>query len=384
MPTENRVRLNNPAILAWAREEVGLSKSDVAHHVKKPVAVVEGWEKGDQFLTFRQLTELANYYKRPVAIFFLPAIPPKFAKPTDHRTLSGIAPGDYSRVTLLAYREVANMLWNARELLDQADTDISFGLPHWTITSDPEQKADELRSILGISVESQINTFERHSVALDAWRDALFDRGVIVRVCEMPITDARAFCLIAAGLGGIGLSNQDREHARIFSLFHEVCHLCLNQPGVSGTMSESRSPNQLLEQYCDRFSASFLLPSSHSEVLDSLALFEASSIDCLELAQQVAQKFKVSKYVALRRAFDLGYVAREDYWKNVLEWRSADAVYARQHKRKGGPDYNVNQISRLGKRFVTLVMRAVQSDYLSSLDARRILGVDPSAAETSM
>ena len=38
----------------------------------------------------------------------------------------------------------------------------------------------------------------------------------------------------------------------------------------------------------------------------------------------------------------------------------------------------------MGKRFVTLVMKALQSDHLSSLDAKRIMGVDPVVVELNM
>jgi transcriptional regulator with XRE-family HTH domain len=149
--TENRVRLNNPKILIWAREELGLKVDSVAEHFKKPVSIIEGWENGTEFPTFRQLSEMANYYKRPIAVFFLPNLPPKFSKPIDHRTLFGSLHGQYSRETLLAYRQVAEMLHQARELFSDLDASVKFSLPHWSMNKDPEIKAIEIRSLLGIS-----------------------------------------------------------------------------------------------------------------------------------------------------------------------------------------------------------------------------------------
>jgi len=379
---ENRVRLNNPKILTWAREELGLTVDSVADHFKKPVAVIEAWEKGTNSPTFRQLLDIANYYKRPIAVFFLPELPPKFSKPVDHRTLYGHSSGNFSRETLLAYRQVADMLNQAHGLFSELGERVTFSLPQWVITDDPDVKALELRSILGISVEQQIKSFTKYNIALDRWREVLFDKGIIVRVCEMPLGDARAFCLFTGNLAGIGLSNEDRDHGRIFSLFHEVCHLCLNIPGVSGLPNNSRNKNTGLEQYCDRFAAAFLLPASNTEVFETLDLFQDSTVDYFDIAKAVATKFKVSKYVVLRRAFDLDKVSPAKYWETVLDWRRQDAIlYSHRKKSKGGLDYNINEISHIGKRFVTLVMRALQSDHLSSLDAGRILGVDPGVVE---
>ncbi|MDD5189526.1 MAG: XRE family transcriptional regulator [Dehalococcoidales bacterium] len=383
--SENRVQLNNPHILTWAREELNLTTDMVANHLKKPVSLIEAWEKGSEFPTFRQLSDLANYYKRPIAVFFFSSLPPKFLKPIDHRTLPGHLAGHYSRETLLAYRQVADMLHQAHDLFNELDVDISFSLPHWKMTDDPDKKALELRSILGISVEEQIKSFSKYNIALDRWRDVLFDHGIIVRVCEMPISDARAFCLLLGNLAGIGLSNEDKDHGRIFSLFHEVCHICLDIPGVSGITTSRRNKNTNLEQYCDRFAAAFLLPASSSEVCEKLDLFQDSTIDYFDIAQAVAKKFKVSKYVVLRRAFDLCKISSSNYWDTVLDWRKQDYIfYSKKKKRNGGLDYNVNEISHIGKRFVTLVMRAFQSEHLSSLDANRILGIDPIVVERNM
>jgi Zn-dependent peptidase ImmA (M78 family) len=382
MTAVTKVKLANPEILTWARKELGLTVAEVAKRFTKTAEIIEAWERGDEAPTFRQLTELATYYKRPVAVFFLPSIPPETPKPRDYRTLPYIAPGEYSKETLLSYREVCAMLAGARELLDELDADIVLSLPTWTLDDPPEQKAQELRSLLGISIERQIKEFDTHYTAQDVWRSVLFDRGVIARICKMPITDARAFCLFGNNLAGIGLSNEDREHGRIFSLFHEVCHLSLKQPGVSGLTSNYQSSNQRLEQYCDRFSASFLLPSSHPEVMGSLELFEGST-DVLNVAQFVADKFKVSKYVAIRRAFDLGNISPNVYWDTITEWKTTDARRTRRAKTTGG-NYPATQISYVGKRFIGLVMEALRRDYFTSVDVRRIVGLDPATIELNM
>jgi transcriptional regulator with XRE-family HTH domain len=80
MTEVTRVKLNNPKILTWAREELGLSESEVAKRFKKTPDIICAWENGDELPTFRQLIDLASFYKRPVPLFFLPVVPPKSSK----------------------------------------------------------------------------------------------------------------------------------------------------------------------------------------------------------------------------------------------------------------------------------------------------------------
>jgi Zn-dependent peptidase ImmA (M78 family)/DNA-binding XRE family transcriptional regulator len=382
MPHGIKVKLSNPKILEWAREEIGLSEAEVANRFNKSEETITSWENGDDAPTFRQLSELANYYKRPLATFFLPSVPPESPKPEDHRTLPGLELGRFSKYTLIAYREVYNMLADVQELFELLNYDIVFSLPTWTMEDNPEEKADLLRHSLNFPLEKQIKEMTTYHVALDIWRSILFDYGVVVRICKMPIEDARAFCLFRDKLSGIGLSNEDREHGKIFSLFHEVCHLALKRPGVSGLTSRVSSPNQEIEQYCDRFSASFLLPSSHYEVNNSLKRL-SSSLN-YETTRQAANKFKVSKYVSIRRAFDLNYISPDEYWKIYNEFRNIDKRNITKASEDRGGNYHATQISYNGKRYVALVMDALKRHQINSFDVKRLIGLTPDNIEASL
>lgn len=382
MPYGAKVKLDTPEILAWARTEIGLSEYDVAKRFNKSEETITSWENGDDAPTFRQLTELANYYKRPLAAFFLPSVPPDSPKPEDHRTLPRLALGQFSKETLIAYREVYNMISDTQEIFQMLNNDTVFSLPNWTMDHSPEEQAELLRNFLNIPMKRQIQEMTTYNLALDIWRSALFDHGIIVRICRMPIEDARAFCLFKGELSGIGLSNEDRDHGKIFSLFHEVCHLGLGKPGVSGISNRISSPNQEIEQYCDRFSASFLLPASHHEVIESLSSLR-TSLD-YETARRVANKFKVSKYVAIRRAMDLTYISSDQYWQTYNEFQNIDRRYRPKPSSKRGGNYYATQISYNGKRYVSLVMDALYSHHINSFDVKRLVGLTPSNIENTL
>ncbi len=382
MPSVLKVNLANPTVLKWAREEVGLTKKEVADRFRKTEAIISSWEDGSNAPTFRQLSELANYYKRPVAIFFFPDVPPASPKPVDHRTLPGLSMGRYSKLTLIAYRELYNMLEDVTELFGLLDNETVFSIPNWTMKDNPEEKAMMIRNSLGITIDRQIKEMTTYNHALDVWRSVLFDKGIVVRVSKMPIEDARAFCLFRNKLAGIGLSNEDRDHGKIFSLFHELCHLGLRKPGVSGLAYHGESPNREIEDYCDKFAASFLLPSSSEEVTKSLK--EIRNDISYENTRRIGNKFKVSKYVVIRRALDLGIMSPDVYWSTYNELHLIDSSINKPSQENKKGNYYATQISYNGKRFVSLAMDALYKNKINALDVKRIVGLTPSAIEQSL
>lgn len=65
-----------PDIFRWARQTIGLSVADVAQALKRPIDEIKAWESGQSAPIYSQLEKLAyQVYKRPLAVFFLPAPP---------------------------------------------------------------------------------------------------------------------------------------------------------------------------------------------------------------------------------------------------------------------------------------------------------------------
>lgn len=66
-----------PSVLRWARESMGYAIDDVANHLNKKKETVEAWEQDETkiFPTYNQLRKLAQFYKRPIAVFYFPKPP---------------------------------------------------------------------------------------------------------------------------------------------------------------------------------------------------------------------------------------------------------------------------------------------------------------------
>jgi len=78
------------SVLAWARQESGYTKSDLAERVKVSVDDLEAWEAEREEPTRGQFSKLWKALRRPSAVFFLPAAPVEEGLPTALRNAPGL------------------------------------------------------------------------------------------------------------------------------------------------------------------------------------------------------------------------------------------------------------------------------------------------------
>lgn len=366
--------------MTWARSSAGYTISDIAQFFGKSDDVIVAWESGEDSPTIRQLEKFANKVKRPLATLFLPSPPVEPPMLEDYRVLPDRPSGEFEPDTLLAFRRARNTMILTAELMEELGTAISVKLPYISLNDDPEKKASELRSYLGVSFDEQLK-WKSTSKAVNNWRDILFDFGVIVLQFTISVGDARGFSILSDELAAIGLSTKDTIEARHFSLFHELCHLCLHRPGVSGgeiaTRSEICTPQARLEKYCDKFSASFLLPKE-SDYIGSTFRYIVNDTGCDDSeVKRIAQKLKVSKYVLLRRLLETDYIDDNNYWGMYNRWIKIDKQISPKKKLGGGPHYVDRQVGERGKRLVSLVFEALDGGYITMHDATSYLSLEP-------
>lgn len=364
----------NPDLLVWARSTMGFSVEEVARSVGVDPVTVGEWENGRKLPTIRQLQVFANKVKRPVAALFLSERPQDPPQPDDYRLLPGTVQGAFQPDTILAIRKVRNALRSTSDLAEDDGTPRRMDMPRISLKHDPETAAAALRSKLGIDMQTQMRWRDGYT-ALREWRDALFGVGVLTFQFGFPNSDARGFNLIENDLGAIAVSTQDAVVARIFSMFHECCHLCLRRPGVSGPPMdgepELKTVEFAVERYCDRFAAGFLLPLQYPEVSSALSCLAREGRDDRSL-NSAAGRFKVSREVLIRRMESAGYVGWETVQECVQRWR------AQATGRRSGislPDRSC--VGHYGKGYVSMVLDALDSGRITQVEARRYLDVSP-------
>lgn len=373
-----KVRLPNPEILTWARESVGYTIEDVAHYLKKSPQTIIAWEKGSDAPTFRQLEKLAKKFKRSLAVFYLPEVPSESPLPRDFRRLPRAPKSAFSPEARFAFRELQNLLND----LIQIEENLAFDFPQINLSDDPRIKGRQVREKLGISVIDQLFWTSSYK-ALSAWRSILFDHGILVIQFSLPVDEVRGFSIMQPPLAGIGITSQDVPEARIFSIFHEVAHLCLRMPGVSNEefSLELFTEQDRVESFCNSFAAEFLLPSVDPDIKEILHKV-GSSEPASESINQYARNCRVSKYVLAFQAYTHQFASQAWLNKTLRIWQEQNRERKTEGKKtEAHLPLPIAIRARYGERFLASVYEALEQRFLTLHDVSDILNLSPSRIE---
>jgi Zn-dependent peptidase ImmA (M78 family) len=239
-----------------------------------------------------------------------------------------------------------------------------------TVDDDPDLAGTEVRRLLGISSEQQLE-WTSASRAFDAWRDALEALGVAVFLFPMGTAACNGFSIWRERVPVVAVNTAWREEARIFTLFHELGHL-LTRTSSACASSVGGGRSDPIERCCERVAAAVLLPDG--DVRQALPpRLRQGPIDDLRVASSVASRFKVSLRAATIRLIHMGLANWELY-------EQIPAVSDAKPKGGGGGGRNRQAIreDEVGGRGVRLFVEGVRHDLLSRSQAVSYLDIpDP-------
>ncbi|MGI8582307.1 MAG: ImmA/IrrE family metallo-endopeptidase [Chitinophagaceae bacterium] len=359
----SRIELNiNPKVLRWAREESGYDPSEIAEKIDVATDRYKRWEIEGKNIPLGKLKTIAGTYKRQLAVFLLPATPPKILKPKDFRNLSP-ADSKLSKKMLEVMRDVNYFCEMASELQGEAYWKSRY---EW-IPGVKEKIKDfsfhALRELLNISIEDQmqfISDFE----AYRKWRLAVEDRlGILVFQFAMPVNEVEGFCLTEKLPHAIIVNSNFSYTHRIFTIFHELAHILRNQSGLC--LFEKATVKQPEEWKCNEFAGSFLVPSNQIEHTDDLKEIAA-----------YASKLKVSREVYLRRLKDENKISDIKFFRLLDQIKT---TYKKIEKKKGGPiKPEVKSRASRGETFYNMVLEAMNNNRISYTQASSALNLNVS------
>lgn len=372
MKTEPVVGIQ-PTVLKWARESSGLRLEDVAHKLKRSPDDILAWEIGTSAPTYVQLENLAyKIFKRPLAVFFLPAPPEETAPVREFRTLPEADLRTLHVDTYFQIRRAHSYQLTLKELFDghNPGTQRLWQEITLSIQQPVAQQAATLRQALGISLDKQI-AWRSDDVALKGWREAIEERGIFVFKAPFKQKEISGFCLLDAEFPLIYLNNSTTKTRQIFSLLHEVAHLLFRVNGISkydnDYVQQLPPTERRIEQFCNQISAEVLIPSTDFAAQISGFPHNAGAIPDHVIAN-VASRYGVSRESILRRLLDLGRVGKSFYEQKAKLWAS-------QKQTKGGGDWYASQNTYLSHRFAREVIRRHYRNQISMEQAAEFLGV---------
>jgi len=368
--------LVKPTVLKWARESLNYTLADAAKKIGIRVSKLSEWESGTSSPTTGQLRKAANVYKRPLAVFFLPAPPRDFVALKDFRRLPDQTQVSASPMLNLEIRRAQMRRETALELA----ASIGIEPPRVSILEsnldDSGHIAGEARRILGVSLEEQYGWRGRYE-PLHGWISALERVGVLVfQTGAVALDEVRGFSISAAVYPVVVVNAKDSPRGRVFTLIHEFAHVLLNRGGMCDLHTSRRRGSQEAdtEVFCNQVAGVFLLPSREflSEPIvtgkASRAIWTESEI------RQLADKFSVSQEVVLRRLLTLGRISPSFYRESR---RQLVEAYRREAEstQSGFVPHHVLKTRDLGRAFIRLVIEAYHTEAINSSDVAEMLGV---------
>jgi Zn-dependent peptidase ImmA (M78 family) len=163
------------------------------------------------------------------------------------------------------------------------------------------------------------------------------------------------------------INGADTKAAQMFTLTHELAHLWLGESALSDVAPAS-TPSQQIEVWCNRVAAEFLVPL---RVLRE----ELPVRDPLTHVSRLAQRFKVSTLVILRRILDAGVISRERF----QEAYDQELAHLRARPKGSGGNFYLTQAARVSKRFARGLVTSTLEGQTLYRDAFRMLGITKEA-----
>jgi Zn-dependent peptidase ImmA (M78 family) len=347
-----------PAVLKWARESANMSIFDVADTLKKSVDTIQAWESGESAPTYSQLEKLAyDVYKRPLALFFMPAAPDEPKPSAEFRSLPDADLMHLSRQTTLLIRKARAFQMALVELYGERNPVVA---PIW--------KRIQLNS------RADIAETPNDDSALKIWRRAIEAQGIHVFKDSFKQKELSGFCLRHPEFPVILINNSTTRTRQIFSLLHELAHLLCDRSGISRFddqgIEELPRPDRDIEKFCNALAAEILVPSEYFNLASRG--FDPLHAEDEDFAQ-LADRFYVSRSVILRRFVDRGLVSIAFYLDKDREWTEQ----IRATRDAGGGSYYNTRGTYLSEQFLREVVTRYSRRLISKVEASDLIGEKP-------
>ena len=368
--TEDRLPIT-PTVVTWARNRAKYSIEEAQQHFRK----IAEWESGSSSPTYRQLEQMSEKFKCPIAVFFFPEPPEIEPIEKSFRTLTEQEFDKIPRSVRVLLRKGSAMQLNLAELND--DTNPSNRLITQDLQFEVDGSIDEMsakiREYLGVSLEQQFQ-WPTVEVALEKWREILAEVGVFVFKDPFSTDEYSGFCLYNDVFPIIYVNNSKPKTRQIFTLFHELAHLIFHTSGVDAlddsyidTLPETP---QKIEIICNRFAGRFLVPE------DSFDGIRAGHSPDREGAAQLADKYNVSREVIYRKFLERGLVSTGEYEAAADDWRNQGG------REETGGNYYYNQRAYLGDHYITMAFKRYYQNRFDIVRLAEYLNIKPKNVNT--
>ena len=368
-------------LLVWARTSAHLSLEDAARKAQVKEEQLAAWERGEEQPSIPQLRKLGRAYKRPLAVFYLPAPPKTFDALRDFRRLPAEMAGRQSPDLAFEIRRARARREIALDLYQElTGEEPKAFLSTASLSEDPEVVAARLRDLLGVK-RTEAASWGNVYDAFNRWRGALEEAGVLVFQAEdVEVSEIRGFSLSERLFPAVVVNIKDAVVGRIFSMLHEATHLMLREGGLCDLLEEASRAQERIEAFCNHVAGATLMPRAW--ILGEVGQHKGTQWADEEIAL-LAQAYRVSREAVVRRLLVLGKTTEDFYRRKRKQLQvefEAQQEEAQQRKALGlgaggfaPPDRMA--VSTAGPFFVRLVLESYHQEKITPNDLSSFLEV---------
>lgn len=361
-------------LITWATERSGLAEAKLIERFPKYTE----WVGEETKPTLRQLEDFANVTRTPLGYLFLleppiEELPIPYFRTLDDHPVERPSPDLLETVQIMQRRQD----WMRDYLIEEKENALPF-VGSVNINADIKTVAHNIRMTLKFETDwaRQYTTWKDASVAL---REAIDAIGILVTKNgivgnnthrKLDIKEFRGFVLTDPYAPLIFINGADYEAAQLFTVAHELAHIWLGF-GSSFNLFYLQPFNDEREKFCNKVAAEFLVAESELSNNWDEARQKQNPYKYL------AGLFKVSEIVIARRALDLNYINRDqffEFYNNYKEEQEEFFANRKKDKKQGGNYYNTQNV-RLGKKFASAVFYAAKEGKILYRDAFRLTGL---------
>ncbi len=366
-----------PEVLKWARTSARITEEDAARRAAVPIAKLQLWENGEAVPTIKQARNLAKFYRRPFALFFLPDIPNDFEPLQDFRRKGSVPLGTAS---IFIIREIQRRQAWLQELIEESGEDRLPYVGRFSVNDSPEEIAQHILQTLEIDPLNYEN-----DDPMRVWINRTETKGVFVSRTSsmhsrMPLDpkEIQGFAIADKYAPFVFINTRDWRAAQLFTLVHELAHIWIAASGISIDVDiHSSYGNNIhpVEILCNQVAAHALMPQT---TIERHSISEFRSIDSI---YRIARLYGVSSFAFIVRLRNLELINQRSYrslageaetrFREHLEAEARKQAQKKQSENTGGPSPYLLRVNKNSRQFTRIV-----------LDSFRQGAVDPALAST--
>ena len=369
-----------PKVLKWARESAKMSVDTAAGKVSVSVERFREWEEGSAFPTIRQAEKLANAYKRPFAVFFLPEIPDDFQTLRDFRKKGSKVLGTAS---IFIMREIQQkQAWISDYNKENGEVQASF-VGRFSIKDDPKVVAKDILNTLGIDPLHYSSTKPLKEWLLKAEENGIFisRTSFIHSRLKLDSEEIQGFAIADPYAPFVFINSDDWDAPQLFTMVHELAHLWIAESGISNDIQpdlKAKDKYDPVELFSNKVAANALMPSEF--IIKNKNAFEDTK-HIFELAKRLG----ISSLALLVKAYNLRLIPYDLYkdlkdtieveFQAFLKLEEEKQAKKKEEGRKTIVNSYLLQLNRNSRLFTQLILDFFRSGEVEPTLASNLLNV---------